>query len=392
MTLGFVRTSVREFGYGVFGLSLERGFQDLGVDLAVNEKGNVVPPTGAVLWAMPAARMKWAWEGQYTAAYCMWEATRLPESFRDNFHELDLLIVPCQQNVDIFSPYHPNVVKVPLGYDPGVWFPKPREVKDTFRILCAGAALHYEGGRKGFDLALEAFELAFPNWERMDPQPKLVTKSLKDPSVPKFVEQHVGVMPEAELVEFVHGCHMYLGPSRGEGWGYWPQQALASGMPVVMSGIPAHMEYAHVEGILTAPVTEEAAAYFVYGPAGNWWRPDVDTLASHLRAVYEHYEDYHAAAQRGAEQMREEFSHWVMCKRVMHHLSPHMDREVGEKREFTRQVFPTRVTRKVNADIGRGHYELVPDRLYHLPSDVVRVLQESGAITDLELSNGPGFV
>jgi hypothetical protein len=394
-TLGLVRTPIQALGYGTFGANLELGLRQVGVDLAIPPDDDIhdIARTGAVIWALPASQMKWAWEGQCVAGYTMWESDRLPESFRDSFHNFDVLIVPCEQNRELFSRYHSNVVKIPLGYNADVWLPRYRHVEDEFRILCAGAGLSIEGGRKGFDIAVKVFQRAFPNWEQMSPRPRLVTKSLREPNVPAFVERNVGGLTEEELVEFVHGCHMYLGPSKGEGWGYWPQQALATGMPVVMSGIPAHMEYAHIPGIYTTRVVKVPADYFVYGPAGNWWHADIDQMAEQLWTVYTHYHQHRSAAARGAQLMREEFSHVRMAERVMSLMFPHLDSPTGPwRREFTRQVFPARVVRKVDADIGEQHYNLRPGEDYMLSADALRVLHDSGAITDDCLTDEPGLV
>ncbi len=48
----------------------------------------------------------------------MWETRKLPEPFRESLHELDRMIIPSEQNVELFSQYHPNVKSMPLGVDP----------------------------------------------------------------------------------------------------------------------------------------------------------------------------------------------------------------------------------------------------------------------------------
>jgi hypothetical protein len=73
-----------------------------------------------------------------------------PESFRESLHRFDTIMVPSEQNLELFSQFHPNVRYVPLGIDPAVWHYEDRMPTDRFfRFLIGGS-----GKRKGTELAV----------------------------------------------------------------------------------------------------------------------------------------------------------------------------------------------------------------------------------------------
>lgn len=332
------------------------------------------PKTDAVVWATVPGHIKGCWDGQYRVSYSMWEATRLPELFRCKFHEFDLIIVPCEQNREMFAQYHDNVVKVPLGYDSDVWKLLDRIYETTFYFL-VGAT----GKRKGYDLIAPAFERAFPHWERMDPQPRVIVKAIQFPINAPWAENHIGGRPVEEVVELYRKAHVMLMPSRGEGWGYHPQQAVATGIPAICSEIPAHMEYATLPGFLTVPTTIGKAEGFMYGEAGEWWEPDPDALVAAMREVYDNYHHWMREAWVGSKVITE-CNHKRMAERLLAKI-PTEAREIGDWVSFREQEFEVEVNRYIDCTIGEGRYSFRPGYTYWAPADVRRVLWEAGYLT-----------
>ena len=81
-------------------------------------KGKQSGRSNVVCWvSVPTHGTGW-WKGQTAVCFTMWEATRLPESFRESLHHFDTIIVPSKHNLALFPRYHPNVKYVPLGVDP----------------------------------------------------------------------------------------------------------------------------------------------------------------------------------------------------------------------------------------------------------------------------------
>lgn len=253
------------------------------------------------LCSVPGHGTGW-WKGQVPTVFTMWEAMRLPESFRDNLHRYDTVIVPSQHNLELFSHYHPNVKYVPLGIDPTVWKYTPRQDPGVyFRFLIGGS-----GKRKGTDLAVAAFKKL---WKRDGswgdgPIPTLV---MKNPRGEQFyghrIEMVGGKLDDAEEVELYANAHCYLQPSRGEGFGLQPLQAIAQGLPTILTDAHGHKAFSH----LGLPIgwTESESDYFIYGKAGTWWEPSLDDLCDQMRDVYDHYDQHAQRAKVNAELARE---------------------------------------------------------------------------------------
>ncbi len=97
--------------------------------------------TNAVCWASTPSHAGWWYKVQHTSIITMWEARKLPEPFRENLHEFDTIVVPSEQNVELFSQYHPNVKCMPLSVDPVEWNYTPRQSGAFFNLLIGGSGL-----------------------------------------------------------------------------------------------------------------------------------------------------------------------------------------------------------------------------------------------------------
>lgn len=385
-------------GYGRLGVNLARSLRRRGVECfdhlpGQKDYGSREFDTGQskrcnlVCWVSVPSHAKGWWKGQHTAIFTMWEATRLPESFRENLHEFDTVIVPSFQNVELFSNYHDNVHYIPLGFDPEVWNPTPAPpVGDEFRFLIAGS-----GPRKGTDLAYKAFRKVFQTYPKDGPEPVLV---MKNPRGEDFyadrVQMVVGKISAAEEVDLYSDAHCYLQPSRGEGFGLQPLQAIALGRPTILTDAHGHESFSHLGYGLRTSFTD--AAYFTHGHAGQWWEPDFDQLCELMEYVYYHYEEASAFAQQQAEKARE-FTWDRMAERFVDLLGPEMTDYHGPEEwyEPEMKLFHVRVLKHWKAEIAGTHYLFEPGQDYYEAADVKRHLFDGGWLDPACLSSvGPG--
>lgn len=260
------------------------------------------------LWLGLPAHVKGWYEGQRNHVLTMWEASVLPEGFRAELAEFDTVIVPSEQNRELFSHFHPNVRKIPLGVDPTLWHYRKRPAVDQeFRFLVSG-----RGSRKGVDVAVRAFETVFGNWTPTadHPVPMLTIKSTSPQNVmhgPQVREIAVSLSDQEE-VDLYADVHCFLGLSRGEGWGLMPFQAMAQGCPTILTDAHGHAEYSHLTPeSLRIACTMAQSDPFVFGDAGEWWEPDFDAVCAAMWDVYCNYEDYLAPAAASAEVIAEEY-------------------------------------------------------------------------------------
>lgn len=382
-----------QIGYGRYGVHLAAELEKLGVtvydDLIKpgtdpNRKRNWADGSRdgvaqVACWISTPAHARGWWNGQIPIISTMWEATDLPASFTENLHEFETVIVPSQQNVELFSRFHDNVRFLPLGVDPDVWHYTPRPRPGRFFDFLIGGS----GARKGTMLAHDAFVKVFgdDHWEHgSGPIPRLIMKSPRgeEPISHKRVMMVSGRLSPEEEVALYEDAHCYLQPSRGEGFGLQPLQAIAQGLPTVLTDAHGHGAFAHLGWTLSSTLTP--AAYFVYGDAGEWWEPNFDELCGHMEWIYGHYDEAQARAADSAAVVAREFT-WARCAEGFLDI---VGRELLTPFEPTEWYEPTLKLYSVVAvadkmiDVGGTMRFYEKGREYWEPADVKRIAFDAG--------------
>lgn len=336
--------------------------------------------TNVVCWQSVPTHARGWWQGQHVVCSTMWEATVLPPSFRENLHEFDQIIVPSEQNRELFGRYHDDVSVVPLGVDPDVWHYQERRAPDNeFRFLIGGS-----GPRKGTDVAYKAFRAAFPPTVRLaGPQPTITFKS---PNLEDYYGRHVtrigGHLSAEDEVALYASAHCYLQPSRGEGFGLQPLQAMAQGCPTILTNAHGHAAFAPLAMPLDSKM--EKAGFFIYGDAGDWWEPDLDQLVDYMRWTYANYDEACARATVASERVLAEFT-WENTANAFiaaigeDRLSADYQGD-GSWYTPTSKRYLVMVTRPWQADIAGATYLFEPGVEYWETADVKRILWEGGLL------------
>ena len=333
-----------------------------------------------LLWCtVPSHGAGW-WKGQVSCILTMWEAMRLPESFRESLPNYDTVIVPSRHNEELFSQFHPRVKYVPLGIDPDIWkYRERRPPERFFRYLIGGS-----GKRKGTDLAFAAFNKVWGKEGSWGSGPIPVLQ-MKSPKAEDFygprVERITGHISAQEEVDLYANAHCYLQPSRGEGFSLQPLQAIAQGCPTVLTD--AHGQAAFSRYGYPLSWKPEPSAYFVYGRAGDWWEPSLDDLCDHMKWVYENYDAACSFGRWAGEEVREEFTWKRTANGVLDALG--RDRLTdydGPDEWFEPEIllYPIVLKRRRQFDIGTHRYIFEPGVEYWAFADVKRVLFEGGEL------------
>jgi glycosyltransferase involved in cell wall biosynthesis len=403
------RVRSEQIGYGRLGVYLADEIEKQGItvyDEIADAKVNFVldspeayrafgpknPTAGlseVVLWVSVPSHARGWWGGQKAVMFTMWETSHLPTSFRENFHEFDTLIVPSMQNLELFSQYHDNVKYVPLGVDTDRWRYVERTMPTTrFNFLISGRGL-----RKGADLAYKAFREVFPegSWPKDMPAPYLIMKSPRpEDYYGERVETVTGYLPSDAEVNLYAQAHCYLGPSRGEGFGLQPLQAIAQGLPTILTNAHGHESFADLGMGLDAKV--DKAGYFVFGDAGAWWEPDYKQLCEYMEYVYYNYAECVDRAKVNAP-LAAEFN-WTRCADGVldaigrDRLRPCPD--PGDWFQPTGKLYKIVLLRNHTIDMGGDIRTFLKGEEYRVPADVKRILFDAGLV-DVELSGTPVF-
>ena len=358
-----------------------------------NDGHEHIPPSGAPpnllnLVSVPTHFRGW-WDGQYRSILTMWEAMQLPEAFRETLDQLDMILVPSFQNVDLFSEFHPNVQYIPLGVETSRWhYREPPLPYPIFKFLISGKGDPDKlNDRKGVDVAYRAFRAVFPKampLKKGMPIPTLIMKSIRGQQGDYYGPgiQHVtGKLTPDEESDLYESCHCYLQPSKGEGWGLQPLQAIAMGRPTILTAAHGHVAFSHLGIGLDWKPTK--AGYFIYGDAGDWWEPDFEQLCEAMYDVYMNYEDHCQTAKVSSEIATETFTWEHTTDRFQELLGEQMGLPYQGNHEWCisqRQQYRITVNRIWEGEIGGVNVRFLPGKEYYALADVKRILFDAGIL------------
>ena len=344
--LSFIGPKEDTFGYGRMSVSLQA---------ALLAGGTVLDDRAEkVVYAMQPNQIAGWYKGQKPALLTMWETDTLPEKFYRYLDQFETVIVPSMFNFDLFERYHDNVHMIPLGVDRTVWFPEPFVSDGKFRIVCGGSNFL----RKGLDVALEVFSslgLADSELHIKLVHPFLdAPKSLDHPNV----VVHREIMSLADEVALMRQADMFVAPSRGEGFGLMPLQAISLGIPTALTDAHGHREFS---SLATHRLSSTLAPADLgrWPMTGLWHEPNRDELSEAIIDVYHNRDKYRKKAIKTAPEVAA-FSWEVAAKQLVQIMKPNT-RTVGDK--WVAALEPTcviRVKTRVKATIGTYTVDLAP--------------------------------
>lgn len=359
-------------GYGRMGLQVHAGLDRAGVQVDTDVVGSSAETV--LFIKIPPLAKRWKL-GQRPVIWTMYETTECPVTFRD-LDDFEMVLVPSDQNREAFGKWHDRVFTVPLAVDDRWRYRRP-SVDGRFTVLASGSEK-----RKGLDLACETFVKAFPNNNDV----RLLLKTPTDmtfglPSDPRF-ERVSGFLSSLDEVRLYASANVYLGLSRGEGFGMMPLQAIVQGTPTVLSSGHGHAMFEHF-GLPVATKVVEASEYRLYGEAGGWWESDVDDAVDKLRDVYNNYDSHVRRSAAQAMVAAEQFTWDNTVERLLDVLGPLVSYEGdgGLCRRSYRDV-PIVVNSPVTANIGVWNVAYEPGVEYWGNPEIKRVLRDAGYVTD----------
>lgn len=280
-------------GYGYATERMLDSLSRLGYEVNQND------PTAEVeIWFDQPQHWKWSNPEAYHIGYHPWESTELLPGWLEIMNACDEIWTPSPL---IAEWYAKAGITVPIYvYEHGVdrvWTEKKRVVDGPFEFLHVG----FEAARKGGVDTMTAFRKAF----RGSPDYRLTLKMVNAGwKVPEY--GHLRIMNDKlginELVELFHNSHAFVYPSRGEGFGLTPLQAMATGMPTIT--VPAWAPYKeYLIPNLSLPATLAISPWEEIHP-GKIFRISQDDVIDRMRDVVENYDTYHEVQLAMVEDLR----------------------------------------------------------------------------------------
>jgi glycosyltransferase involved in cell wall biosynthesis len=180
--------------------------------------------------------------GQYKIGYTAWESTKLRPDWFQIMNNCDEIWATSSWTARVFERQlgRDDIHVYPHGITHD-WASKEREVGEVFRFLHIGEPQI----RKNGQLVVDAFVELFGN----DPKYQLILKCgginttrvyTPDGSIlggPDAKYSNIRILTESlshkQMIDLYHLSHVMVYPTAGEGFGFIPLQALATGMPTI---------------------------------------------------------------------------------------------------------------------------------------------------------------
>jgi len=318
-------------GYGIVGNLWAKHLSRLGVDVYIS--GKFAPRPGTMEWEMIDEEEKALFQKPFKktkiginqsnpfdfdintcevrATLTMCESDRVSESWPQKLNAMDYIIVPnkfCQETFERSGVTKPIMV-IPHGADTEryTYYERPKRDVFTFGII---GYLDAGTDRKGALDLIRAFASEFDKDEPL----RLILKS-SDPTFGYFTnltDPRIKVIAEPynydQLIELYHQLDCFVFPSKAEGIGLPPMEAMLTGLPVILTKWSGMEDFAlsSVSYPLT-PVRFEPRPLFIE-QNGNWAIVDVKEIMYWMRYVYEHQDEAREKGRKASAFIRQKYN------------------------------------------------------------------------------------
>lgn len=247
-------------------------------------------------------------------AFC-WETDKIPELWVNQLNKMDLVLVPCEDNLRTARkcgvivplekvPYACNMERYQKEYNPLI----VPQAEGHFKFL----SIFQYSKKKSFELLLKSYMSEFSPQEPV----LLIVKTYVGPNdgeeeyrriqylvgavrellrikggYPRIQLIH-GIMPHEDMSRLYATSDCYVLPSRGEGWGVPHLDALGFGLPAIGTKGTGPEEFitpecgwlvdSHMSPVIDMPHPHD----FLYTGKENWREPHADSLKAAMREAY----------------------------------------------------------------------------------------------------------
>lgn len=257
--------------------------------------------------------------------YTMFEFDKLPDVTEHNSdwvadcNTLTRLWVPSKHSADLFRN---SGVTVPIdivhqGVDPKLYSYYERPKRKTFTFLQLGTLTI----RKNPGALISAFLNLFKD----NPDVRLVLKTqsgtLAHVQMPysniKIIDKLTSV---EETIQLYREADAFVFPSKGEGFGLPPVEAMATGLPTIFAANTGMLEYANEE--YNYPVSCPKKSKVLrspkeWGDVGNWWEVDLHELMEKMQYVYDHRNEAYEKGKKSADWVKKNWTYDNTAQRMI---------------------------------------------------------------------------
>ncbi len=177
--------------------------------------------------------------------------------------------------------------------------------------------------RKGVDVLLTAFARAFRNTDPVrlvikgfpnihnDVPDQIARLKASDPGVAEITMINEDIDDDAMQQLFARADAMVL-PTRGEGFNIPAAEAMAAGLPLVVTGFGGHVDFCTADEARLIDFSFASSTTHLQSPGSLWVEPDLDDLTAALREVFD---DLNGKGS-GGTRIRSERAKTIVCQRL----------------------------------------------------------------------------
>lgn len=282
------------------------------------EKNNSNPSNVAILhdalsfpWDTPYKKVP---NSKIKIAYSMIEQSQIPKNWAPiiNNH-FDSVVVPDEFLVEIYKNAGVKkpifVLPHPVYIDEFLKRPLKTRPNDPFTFGITAA----QSPHKNIELLVDAFIKEFQNSSKV----KLKIKSLGKGKISQRIQRKIKKLKitniEMELrplswagyINAMSSLDCYVLVSRGEGFSVTPREAMALGIPCIISNNSAHSTICKSGYVYAVKADIKQPHTHLGEPCGYNWNCRIEDVQMALRTVYERYDEYLKQAHNGREWVKQ---------------------------------------------------------------------------------------
>lgn len=281
-------------------------------------------PSGTKILINNCLPPEYSFDGEYVIGFTYWETTRLPSSWVNYMNRCDEVWTTSSWAKQCFidSGVRVPVYSFELGVDVDIFTKSDKQEysinelgrpsRKPFTFLHIGSP----STRKNTQLAFNAYQKLFKN----NPDYRLIVKSNGPPDARRYSGEEIAgplygmdyvrvieqFLTDEELSELFDSVDCFIYPTRGEGWGMAPFQAIAKGVPTICTNATACTEFAH----LSIPLEADMSSDNLFGiyQTGEWADPKIDDLCDKMLYVVNNYDEAVKKTALGSDYIHANYS------------------------------------------------------------------------------------
>lgn len=268
-----------------------------------------------------------------------WEFSHLTKNMADTFNRADAIWTPTTFCRDAFirSGVSPDKIQiVPNGIDPTLFTPNgiipELPTSKKFRFLFVGGTIY----RKGIDVLLKAYVSAFTakddvclvikdiggdSFYKGQTAEGYINSIRSNPNAPEILYTKT-TLNDAQMAELYRACDVFVAPYRGEGFSLPTLEAMACGLPVIVTAGGATDDFVDETVGWRVQSSEFSIGSLLDGMelTGNasMLEPDSASLIETMMSIVQNPHEVHVKGLRGAHRARTE---WTWKRATMKALS-----------------------------------------------------------------------